>query len=361
MPIVSITDLAFHKRDKDLVVATQGRSFYVLDNLPILYDWANAQNRDAFLFKPEEAYRQAGGGFPLPKTATVGTNPPNGAVVNYYLKAKPQKEIVLEFLDSSGKTIRKFTGKPLAEGEQSAQGGGGGRRGGGGGEDPNLPTEVGLNQFVWNYRQPSATNIPGLILWGGSLAGGRVVPGNYQVRFSVDGKAIGTENFAVKADPRIPTTQEEFQKQFDLMSKINSKLSETHDAVLEVRDTKKQLEDLSERMKSPDQKDLRDRAAEIAKKLSSVEEELNQTKIKSGQDALNYPIKLNNKLAALGASVDGSDSAPTQQSFDVYNDLTAKIDVQLARLAEIKSKDVAEFNREYAAKNLPVIIGRSKQ
>ncbi len=353
LPIVPITDLAFHKRDRDLVVATQGRSFYVLDNLPILYDLPNAQNREGFLFKPEDAYRQAGGGFPLPKTATVGANPPNGAVINYYLKAKPQKEITLEFLDSSGKTIRKFTGKPPVEGAPPAAPQ---ERG----EDPNLPTETGLNQFVWNYRQPSATNVPGLILWGGSLAGARVVPGNYQVRFSIDGKIVSTENFAVKADPRMDATQEDFQKQFDLTSKINRKLTETHDAILEIRDTRKQLEDLSARMKSPDQKDLRDRAGEISKKLTAVEEELNQTKIKSGQDALNYPIKLNNKLAALGASVDGSDNAPTAQSYDVYNDLTAKIDVQLTQLADIKSKDIAEFNRAYAAKNLPVIVPRSK-
>ncbi len=357
LPIVPVTDLAFHKREKDLVVATQGRAFYVLDNLPILYDLANAQNRDAFLFKPEDAYRQAGGGSPLPKTATAGANPPNGAVVNYYLKTRP-KEITLEFLDASGKVVRKFNGKPPADGEQPTQGGGGGRRGGG--EDPNLPTEIGLNQFVWNYRQPSATNIPGLILWGGSLAGARVVPGNYQVRFSVDGKLISTESFSVKADPRMTITQEDFQKQFDLMSKINRKLTETHDAILEIRDTRKQLEDLSARMKSPDQKDLVDLAKAISKQLSAVEEELNQTKIKSGQDALNFPIKLNNKLAALSASIDGSDSAPTQQSYDVYNDLTARIDAQLAKLAEIKSKEVAEFNRLYAAKNLPVIVPRSK-
>ena len=352
LPVVPITDLAFHKRDKDLVVATQGRAFYVLDNLPLLYNLPDAQRSDAYLFKPEDTYRQAGGGgFPLPKTATVGTNPPNGAVINYYLKAKPAKEITLEFLDGNGKTIRKFTGKPQAEGQPAAPPTPG---------EPNLPIETGLNQFVWNYRQPNATNIPGLILWGGSLAGARVAPGNYQVRLSVDGKAAGTESFAVKADPRMTTTAEDFQKQFDLMSKINAKLTETHDAILEIRDTRKQLEDLSARLKSPEQKDLKDKAGEISKKMTAVEEELNQTKIKSGQDALNFPIKLNNKLAALASAVDSSDSAPTAQSYDVYKDLTAKIDAQLAKLAEIKSKDIAEFNRIYAAKNLPVIVPKGK-
>ncbi len=353
LPVVPVTDLAFHKRDKDLVVATQGRAFYVLDNLPVLYDLANARRAEAYLFKPEDAYRQSGGGgFSLPKTATFGANPPNGAVVNYYLKSKPAKEIALEFLDATGKTIRKFTGKPPTEGEQAQSQGRGG--------EPSLSTEIGLNQFVWNYRLPNATNIPGLILWGGSLAGARVAPGNYQVRLSVDGKAVSTENFAVKADPRLTTTPEDFQKQFDLMSKITAKLTETHDAILEIRDVRKQFEDLSARLKTPEQKDLRDRAAEISKNLTAIEEELNQTKIKSGQDALNFPIKLNNKLAALASAVDSSDSAPTQQSYDVYNDLSAKIDAQMAKLSAIKSNDIAAFNKSFAAKNLPVIVPKGK-
>ncbi|MDQ2745799.1 MAG: glycosyl hydrolase [Acidobacteriota bacterium] len=352
LPVVPITDLAIHKRDQDLVVATQGRAFYVFDNLPVLYQLADAQKADAFLFKIEDAYRQTGGGGPLPKTATVGANPPNGAVVNYYLKSKP-KEITIEFTDAAGKTVRKFSGK--SETVPAAQTGGRSR-----GEEPNLPTEIGFNQFVWNYRLPNATNIPGLILWGGSLAGARIVPGNYTARLTVDGKVIASENFAVKADPRMTTTAADFQKQFDLMSKINAKITETHDAILEMRDLRKQFEDLSARLKSPDQKDLRDRAAEIGKKLTAVEDELNQSKIKSGQDALNFPIKLNNKLAALGASVDSSDTAPTAQSYDVETDLAAKIDVQLARFAEIKRTDIADFNRAFAAKNLPVITTNTK-
>ncbi|HXH70576.1 MAG TPA: hypothetical protein VNI60_09630, partial [Pyrinomonadaceae bacterium] len=357
LPIVPITDLAIHKREKDLVIATQGRSFYVLDNLPMLYDLPTAQRADFHLFKSEDAYRTAGGGgFPLGATANVGANPPNGVVVNYYLKEKPTKEFALEFLDASGKVIRKFTKKPdensanqpdaPAENIPTRN------------AEPTLANEIGINNFVWNYRYPNAATIPGLILWGGSLAGVRIVPGNYQVRLSVDGKEISTQSFALKADPRLTTTPEDFAKQFDLMSKINAKLSETHNAILEIRDVKKQFEDLTNRMKLPDQKDLVEKAKDISKQLTAVEEELNQTKIKSGQDALNYPIKLNNKLAALSSFVDGSDDAPPAQSYDVYNDLTAKIDAQLSRLAEIKSKNIAEFNRQFAAKSLPVIVTR---
>ena len=180
LPVVPITDLAVHKREGDLVVATQGRSFYVLDDLNLLYQLADAQRSDAFLFKPETAYRTPGfGGFQPAAEATFGANPPNGAVVHYYLNDKPKQEIALEFLDANGKQIRKFTAKPPKEGAQPPPPTPG---------EPSVPMENGLNKFVWNYRLPNATTLPGLILWGGSLAGPRVVPGNYQVKLTVDGK-----------------------------------------------------------------------------------------------------------------------------------------------------------------------------
>ncbi|MCW5956436.1 MAG: hypothetical protein KIT61_07610 [Pyrinomonadaceae bacterium] len=357
LPVVPITDLAVQKRDKDLVVATQGRSFYVLDNLPVLYQLADASRAEAFLFKPEDGYRQAGGGgFGGGGNATVGPNPPNGAVIHYWLKTKP-KEVSLEFLDAKGIVIRKFSGRSPAGGQSAPQQQGGGF-GGGGGEPP-LPAEAGLNRFVWNLRLPNATGLPGLIMWGGSLAGPRVVPGNYQVRLSVDGKPVGTESFVLSKDPRLGTSQEDFQKQFDFLSKANSKLSETHAAILEIRDLRKQIEDLSAKLK-PEQKDLKDKAADIVKKLTAVEEELIQTKIRSSQDALNFPIRLNNKLAALKSSVDGGDYAPTAQAYDVYNDLSGRIDAQLGALAKIKSEDIAYFNKVFNEKGLPVIVTKSR-
>ena len=138
--------------------------------------WATTTRR--CVRAPGAAGSAGGGGFPLGATATVGANPPNGVVVNYYLKAKPAKEISLDFLDAGGKSVRKFTQK--VDANQAAPDAEATTRRGGGGETP-IPTENGFNTFVWNYRYPNATNLPGLILWGGSLAGQRLVPGNYQV------------------------------------------------------------------------------------------------------------------------------------------------------------------------------------
>ncbi len=352
LPIVPITDLTIQKREGDLVVATQGRSFYILDNLPVLYQLADAQKAEVTLFKPEDAYRTAGGGGPLTATATVGRNAPGGAVVNYYFKEKPTKEVTLEFLDAAGTVLRKFTKRPETPGVPPPPA----AEGRGEQADAPLPVDAGFNTFVWNYRLPNATTIPGLIMWGGSLSGPRVPPGRYQVRLSVDGKAVATETFAVKADPRLSTTSDDFAKQFELMSKINRKLSETHAAILEIRDVRMQLDGLTRRLKLPENKDLADKAREISKKLTEVEEALFQTKIKSGQDALNYPIRLNNKLADLSSYVDGSDDGPTAQAYEVYNDLVARIDAQLATLAKTKAEDLADFNRQYLAKGLPVVV-----
>ncbi|MGE3467797.1 MAG: glycosyl hydrolase, partial [Pyrinomonadaceae bacterium] len=353
LPIVPITDLTVHKREKDLVIATQGRSFYVLDNLPVLYQLADAEKAAAFLFKPEDPYRTAGGGGGnLPPTATVGRNPQPGVVVNYYLKDKPAKDIKIDFLDAGGKVLRSFTGRVEAAGGSAAPGGGPGGFGGG---NPQVPLEIGLNTFAWNFRLPNATTLPGLIMWGGSLAGPRIPPGSYQTRLTVDGKVIGTEGFTVRADPRLSTTQEDFAKQYDLMVRINAKLSETHRSILEIRDLRTQLEAVSRRLKSPEQKDLIDKAGNIVKRLTEIEETLFQTKIRSGQDALNYPIRLNNKLAALSSFIDGSDDPPTASAYVVFADLSAKIDAELAKLSAVKSTDIADFNKQYSANGLPVV------
>lgn len=360
LPVVPITDLTIQKREKDLIVATQGRSFYVLDDLPLLHAMADAKKADAFLFKPEDAYRMPGfGGFQLPPTATVGANPPSGAVFFYYLKDKPKQEASLEVLDGSGNVIRKFTGRPPREGAPEggqADGSGGGGRRGGAGEIP-LPIEAGLNRYVWNFRLPTATGLPGLIMWGGSLAGPKIVPGEYKIRLTVDGKAVSTESFAVKGDPRNPTTQAEYQKQFEFLLKGNKKLTETHQAILEIRDIRTQFENISTRL-GQDQSELRSNAAAIMKKLTAIEEELIQTKIRSSQDALNFPIRLNNKLAALMSSADSADYQPTAQALAVYDDIVGKIDAQLAALAKIKSEDIAAFNKAYSDKALPVIVTR---
>ena len=165
------------------------------------------------------------------------------------------------------------------------------------------PAEAGLNRFVWDLRYPDATRFPGMILWAGETRGPRAAPGTYQVKLTVDGKTM-TESFEVKKDPRLEATPADFAKQFDLLTKIRDKLTETHDAIIQIRDVRKQVDDTAKRVKDqPNAKAITDAAKSLNAKLTSIEETLYQTKNQSSQDPLNYPIRLNNKLAALAGVV----------------------------------------------------------
>ena len=359
LPVVPITDLAVHKRDKDLVVATQGRSFWILDDLTVLHQWQSSiAQSPQHLFRPEEAIRMPGGGFRSRGAATVGQNHPAGAAIWYYLKEKPKGEVTLEILDGRGQSIRKFSSQ-AASGEGAAGTEGGGGRAGGGA--PRLSVEKGLNRFDWDLRYPDATRFPGLILWAGMLSGPKAVPGTYQVRLTVDGQSL-TETLVVRKDPRIPTTPEEFQKQFDLLLRIRDKLTETHNSIVAIRDARRQINDYAARVKpQPEARPIVEAAKALSDKLTKIEEELYQTKNQSSQDPLNYPIRLNNKLAALAGSIAGPDSQPTDQHFAVYEELVKRIDAELAGLRQIFSTDVPAFNKLVRERDIPAVSVRVKE
>jgi photosystem II stability/assembly factor-like uncharacterized protein len=365
LPVVPITDLAIQKREKELVVATQGRSFWILDDLPLLHQLMDAGGLNSVsetrLFQPRDSYRMAGGGGggPQPATATVGRNPASGVVVYYSLKSKPTTDVDLEFVDAAGKSIRKFTQKLRREGEASAQGtappapAGEGGGFGGGGAAPPVTTDVGLNRFVWDTRYPDAVRFPGMILWAGETRGPKLPPGRYQVKLTADGKTL-TQSFEIKADPRLTTAPADYAKQLELGLKIRDKLTETHNAIIQIRDVRKQIEDLLKRV--PQSKPLNDAGTALNKKLTTIEEALYQTKNQSNQDPLNFPIRLNNKLAALGGVVGSADAAPTAQSYAVYDELVASIDAELQKLSQIVKTDVPAFNQLVRDQNIPAVV-----
>jgi photosystem II stability/assembly factor-like uncharacterized protein len=358
LPVVPITDLAIQKRDKELVVATQGRSFWILDDMPILHQLMDAGGFSAAgetqLYKPKESYRMpGGGGFPLAPGASVGRNPANGVVVYYSLKAKLASEVELEFLDSAGKSIRKFTGRVRKPGDAppAAEPGGFGAA-----AAPPVPMEIGLNRFIWDTRHADAVRFPGMILWAGETRGPKMPPGTYQVKLTVDGKSL-TQSFEIKSDPRLTTAAADYAKQLELGLKIRDKLSETHNAIIQIRDVRKQVEDLLKRVTGqPNFKVVNDAGTALNKNLTAVEETLYQTKNQSNQDPLNYPIRLNNKLAALGGVVGSAEAAPTAQSYAVYDEVVAQIDVQLQKLAQIMRTEVPAFNQLVREQNIPAVV-----
>jgi hypothetical protein len=357
LPVVPITDLVV--KDSDLVVATQGRSFWILDDISPLRQVSKATiTADAHLYKPAAAHRFFGLSFPLPNR---GQNPPNGPLIYYSLKSdvKEGDEITLEISDAAGKLVRKFSSKPDPD-----------KKSGGGflaeffgitAPPDQLPGKAGLNRFAWDLRYPEASSFDGMILWGGGTDGPVAVPGTYQAKLVAAGKTV-TESFEVRKDPRLEVSQADLQKQFDLQMKIRDKLTETHDAIKRIRSVRDQLVSAADRAKgTPGEKAVADATDALKKKLTTVEEALYQTKNKSSQDPLNYPIRLNDKLAALSGVVGSADAAPTEQSLAVYADLASRIDKELLALKNALDQDVPAFVKLVKDQDVPAIVIREEK
>jgi hypothetical protein len=219
---------------------------------------------------------------------------------------------------------------------------------------------AGLNRFAWDLRYPDAVRFPGLIMWAGQTQGPKAVPGTYQVKLTVDGKTE-TQTLVVKKDPRIETSNEEFAKQFDLLIQIRDKLSQMHRSILEIRDARKQIDDIAKRASGESgDKAIADAAKSLKEKLTAVEQALYQTQNRASEDPLNYPIRLNNKLAALGGVVASSDAAPTAQDYTIFQNLVPAIDAELAKLEQIKREDVVAFNKLVRDRNVPAVVIRNR-
>ena len=343
LPQTPIHDLTV--KDDDLVVATHGRSFWVLDDItPIRQFTATTANEDAHLFQPAPAVRFRGPGFFLPAGNPVGENPPSGVVIDYLLKEAPKDKdknpITLEILDAQGKTVRKYSSK------KSAEAGGPEEE-----ESPflrasaeTLPAEAGLNRFVWDMRTELPARVPGSVSWGGRPSGVLVVPGAYQIKLTVAGKASAA-NAEIRKDPRIAASQADLEKQAEFATRIRNSVNEAHEAVNQLRSVRTQLDALKKRLDKDDKsKPILDAGDALTKKLNAIEEKIIQPKSKSNEDPLNYPIQVADQLMALQGTVESADTAPTQPSSEVYSELLNRLNVQLTAWRELASKDLAALN-----------------
>ncbi len=402
LPVSPVNDLIVH--NNDVIAATHGRAFWILDDVAPLQQYKpDFANEEVHLYTPSPAnHTTFRGGFGGGGGA-VGQNPPNGAVIYYSLKtalkgpetrkaavpaatvtpAKPTVEgkepgqtkpanapappkpettateveaagknppITLEILDSKGQVIRKYPPKKPADDSGDDEGFGF--------RPPNrgLPVEAGLNRFVWDMHYEDASSVPHSPLWGGGIEGPEALPGKYELRLTVNGKSY-TSPLEIQPDPRLKLTQEDLQKQFDLLLKIRERVTQTHDAVNKIRDIRSQINALNKRLEnSPQAKAVADAGKQLDKKMTEVEEALIQTKAKSGQDVLNYPIRLNNQLVALGGVVSSADSAPTQASYEVFDMLSKQLDVQLTKWNQILTVDVPAYNEVVRKQEVPAII-----
>lgn len=354
LPAVPITDLAVHKRDKDLIVATQGRSFWVFDDLPVLHQMSEEiAKAEHHLFDPEDTYLFGRGGNFNP-AGTTGQNPTPGAIVYYMLGNDVSEEIKMEFLDMRGNVIQTYSSKkddrdrpvkesPLFYEDEEDQ-----RR------SSVLSDKAGLNKFSWDLEYPGVTNLDGRqILWAGNTSGPKAVPGTYKVRFYIGEEMAGEQDFEVMKDPRLTDiTQEDLVAQFELVQTINAKLDTTHKAINRIKKVRSEINELMDEAKGNEA--LQEKAKAMLKAITAIEEELYQTKAEATQDVLNFPIKLNNKLAALKGTVATGFGRPTEQQYAVFQDLGAKVDVQLQKLQAIWNGEYENVLQEFENPSIPI-------
>jgi len=374
LPVVPVYDLAV--KEQDLVAATHGRSFWILDDLTPFHQVEDARPPSKTrLFAPRPTYRTLpplGAGRPrgpgkayqialgyaaayyetkTPEGKTIrtlldaGANPPDGVMVTYYLEKDPDEPLTLRFLDASGQEIKQFSSKAPDEPPPGAP-------------QPVAPAAAGLNRFAWNMRYPDATALPGDVATERSLSGPLAPPGTYRVELNVDGQTF-TESFEIRKDPRVAATQQDLDEQFRLLSEIRDKLSETHAAIVGLRDVREQVEAWVKRTEGrPVGESVADAAKAITEKLGEIEQELVEQRVTTQLDMVHFPTRLNAKLAALPSVVSSADAAPTRQSHDVFADLSARIDQQLERWRDALEVDVAGFNALVRDAELPAVLPR---
>ncbi len=319
LPIVPITDLTL--KNNDLIVATQGRSLWMIDDLTVLHQLRNAKGNQNFLFKPKDTYRL--GGRSRSGKLTQGTNHPSGVMV-YYTVADPENsEVSISFLNLNNDTLKRFSNKDKKN---------------------KLEVKKGHNLMVWDLQGEGAERLDGMILWWASTEAPKAVPGNYNVVLQV-GDQVMRRPFSILADPNSETDQMGMQRQFDFISSVNSTVDKAHKSIKKIRNINGQLKEFKSRYENtPSVAQLVEEANNLSKQLTEIEEALYQTKNRSGQDPLNFPIKLTNKLAHLNALVGMDDFPPTQQDIAVKNELSQAIEGELNKLNGLIDDEIKAFN-----------------
>jgi photosystem II stability/assembly factor-like uncharacterized protein len=336
LPVTPIHDLTL--KNDDLVVATHGRSFWILDDISPLRQLAGrAPAGEMLLLNPSPTYRVH---FPdqFERRRPVGENPPNGAIFTYFFKTAPKGEVTLEILDEKGALLRRYSSVEKKQSETPPEW-----------PDLQAPPEVipagaGFNRFTWDLRYDGPHPLPGEVLAEFRSRGPFAPPGNFQVKLSADGKSL-TVPLQLKMDPRVNVSASDIAKEFDLELKIRETLSSLHDTVREIRETRVQLRGLRSRLQDSRFKSVSDAAESLDKKMTPIEEQLLQVNAKSSEANLNYPNMLDEQLHYLTFSVEGDD-APTKQQYAVFEDLSRQAVPLIARWKEIRASDLAALNNQ---------------
>ncbi len=355
LPTAPVVDIQIHKGERDIVIATHGRSFWILDDITPLYELNPSSNGNSIVYKIHEAYRTPGPNWNSDDADDQsGENEPVGVKVRYYLKDKSDKELKMVFYEKDGDEIITYSDKydnkrtPITtknefyENKKKA-------------EDGRLNSSKGMYSFIWDMRYPEAEGDTSAT-FDASLQGPLAIPGNYTVKLFLGDELIGEQQFIIKIDPRNPATQNDLQAQFDLNKKICDKLNEMADAISTIKDIRSQIEAyLKTEEDSMAIQSFRKVAQPIIDSLTAIEERLHNPKILAYEDNLKFPIVLEEKLAGLNYFLQMSDTAPTKSMYEKYDDLNARINVEFNKLNAIINKEVNMLNDMAGVKTMKLI------
>ena len=369
LPVVPVYDLAV--KEDNLLAATHGRAFWILDDLTQLRQLDPAlAGTSCSLLQPRDIYRvrspfrdrkptagksyRAGLGADVTYSESLGQhgqvvrkmwdageNPPDGVLLHYYLKEAPEEEVTVTILDGDGSIIQSFSSNAPEAGEENPE--------------PRAPAEAGMNRFVWNLRYPAATKVPEDKTTEDSLVGPLAPPGTYRATLQV-GDESQTQTFRILKDPRVAASQEDLEAQFRFLVEIRDKVSETHEGINQLRRVRQHVDQWVSRAQGHSSEETVAAAAEaVNEKLKGIEDELIQSAYRGARDRLHMPTRLNRKLAELTAVVATADFAPPQQAYQVFEYLSGEIDVQLAALQAVIDEDVSQFSNLVRDLDVPTI------
>jgi photosystem II stability/assembly factor-like uncharacterized protein len=340
LPEVPVTDLII--KNNDLVVATQGRAFYVIDDLSMIQQKTDALPQQSLkVFAVNDAYRAEGGGRRGQRNRkavvhNAGENPASGVVFNYYLKkALDSSKVAITVFDKQNKPIKTFSKKAKEVADK-------------------IDYSTGLNQFVWDELYTPGETVEGLILWNGGVGAIKAAPGKYMARFRFEKDSVDVP-FVIKPNPNYSMTEADYDNQVSFLLQIRDKFNEVQKGIKNIRSLRTQMSDFTSRMGKSGTKEIKTMADSISKRLTTVEEALYQTKSKSGQDVLNYPIRLNDKIAGLYGVASSGENPPSRQVKEAFADLSRQSDVQLDKLKRIMTTDIPALNKLILAGQVPVI------
>ncbi len=343
LPIVPITDMTI--KENDLIVATQGRAFWVIDDLTVLQEKdASLLNKNLHVFTPNDSYRTEGGGRRggggrgqfggAPQN--IGENPLGGAVFNYYLKdANDSSKVSITIFDKQHKAVKTFSKNAKEPADK-------------------IDFNSGMNQFAWDMNYPPAERVEGLILWNGGIGSVKAAPGKYSAKFKYNKDSVEV-SFVIKKDPNYKSTEADYDAQVEFLLQVRDKFSDVQKAIKNIRSLRTQINDFTAKLEGDGAKEIKKMGDSLNKQMTTVEEALYQTKSKSGQDVLNFPIRLNDKLAGLYGVASSGQNPPSKQARETFAELGGQSDVQLAKLKKIMDTDLKAFNKMINDKQLPVI------